>query len=158
MKKHIFLLLAVLFPIYLEAQNVCYIKYTYDASGNRVQREFFCGKPDVDDGSVATDPNDDPPHSRPASIVGGTASTPDANDFDFMVSPNPSDGKYQVQILDKELLGSTLEVLDGRGANVLLKKLDEMQFCLDITHFSNGTYYFYIRKDEKVKTKKVIKR
>jgi len=156
MKKYLTILTILLFPLFMEAQNVCYIKFTYDASGNRIQREFYCGKPDVDDGSEP-DPGGGG-HARPAKIAPSDATNFKVTEFDFAVSPNPSNGKYKVSLLHENLIGSTLDILDSKGHSIHSMKLDAKEFWIDITRYANGAYYFYLRDEKQSKTKKVIKR
>ena len=144
----------------MEAQNVCYIKFTYDASGNRVQREFFCGPPDIASGGTAgsgtTSGGGGSSSKRLPTIIQDTKEDV-LGDYDFLVSPNPSKGKYKISLLNKELIGSTLEILNSGGTRILNQKLDNSDIWIDITQHANGVYYFYIRDEETTKIKKIIK-
>lgn len=155
MKKTITILTILLLPLFMEAQNVCYIKYTYDNSGNRVQREFFCGAPD-NGGRGSQGGNNGGNSNRPAKIVQSNADK-NLSDFDFLVSPNPSNGKYKVSLLQDDLIGSTLEILNASGTSIYKQKLNGKVFWIDITQYANGTY-FYLKDEEQHKAKKVIKR
>jgi len=161
MKKYIVILSTILLPFFVEAQNVCYIKYTYDASGNRVQREFFCGAPDTTSGGTAgngTTGGGGGTSSKRLPTIIQNPKGEDLGNYDFLVSPNPSNGKYKISLLNKELIGKTLEILNSGGIRILNQKLDNSQIWIDITQHANGVYYFYIRDEEHSKTKMVIKR
>ena len=145
--------LAVMLLIHVAviAQNTtyCIIKYSYDASGNRIKREYVC---DVVD---SLDPN------APVQPPAGSARMANPNDANssnvaFEVFPNPTTGMVTV-VQKGAVTNATLQVINETGATVYSKTLSNKEEPVDLSKFSTGVYYFVLRSTQTTTTKKVIK-
>ncbi|WP_300354672.1 T9SS type A sorting domain-containing protein [Fluviicola sp.] len=69
---------------------------------------------------------------------------PQYNDFaeksGFQLSPNPTDGKVEVQILDEKLIGGELVITSTSGTTVLSTKISTKRELLNVSDFAKGTY------------------
>jgi hypothetical protein len=149
MKKLIAILTFIAIANFVKAQNPCYIKYTYDASGNRIKREFICAPVDS---VIEEGPGESDPDCCPSSKLANN----NANNFDFNVYPNPAK-----DIFTLEILGLTNEaniiIYNNFGQQIkhLITSETIMQF--NLMTFSNGVYYISVQTSAEKVTKKIIK-
>lgn len=73
------------------------------------------------------------------------------NDLDIEVSPNPSNGIFEIKNIDEIIELSVINVL---GQVVLYTTNNTI---LDLTIFASGTYILYLKTNTKIYTKKIIK-
>jgi Secretion system C-terminal sorting domain len=156
MKKLIFLTLAFLaFANLLLAQNPCYIKYTYDASGNRIKREFICAPVDSIDGSISNGDDDCCPGSKVAKSF-SNADSKETKNFDFDITPNPAKNELNIAISTQmeHLKGS---IFNNMGQELMQFDLTTANLKLDLSKFSSGVYYIAIQTASKRIIKKFVK-
>jgi Secretion system C-terminal sorting domain len=151
--KSIFFTLFILAMPYcsLFAQVTCLIKYSYDASGNRVKREYLCG--------VNLDPNPDPDYDIETNnnpSVQKMVKSFETNVQDFEISPNPSDGNFHIFFKGEEKTGS-LRITNQAGQLILSKFISESDCGVNLTNFPEGLYYFTMDYNKEVITKKGLK-
>jgi len=119
----------------------CYIKYTYDMTGNRVKREFLCGE-DEGGGGGPIDPED--PNARPAGNNGNT----DNNSVNYLhylvkVFPNPSASIFNLSV-DKVAENASFRVITSKGQILVQGKIMGLITQIDLSAFSTGNYYLEI--------------
>ncbi|MNV02841.1 hypothetical protein D3C71_930810 [compost metagenome] len=82
------------------------------------------------------------------------------NDFaekkGFQLSPNPSDGKVEVNILDESLVGGKLTIVHISGSTVLSTSVSKATETLQIAHFSPGTYVVTIENNGRTSSETLI--
>lgn len=82
------------------------------------------------------------------------------NDFaekkGFQLSPNPSDGKVEVTILDESLVGGKLTIVHVSGSTVLSTSVSRSKETLQLTHFSPGTYVVTIENNGRTSSETLI--
>ncbi len=146
MKKKIFLLLSgMLVCSAIIAQQLplgtCGIVCTYDASGNRLKRVYFCNN------------GVDPYPSR--AKLQETKTTTEAQLIDALY-PNPTTGRFVVTF-SKELRNASVTLTDMNGRQVRQFKGSGYQLNFDVTGLANGTYIVRINDNGLIITKKVVK-
>ena len=109
------------------AQDHCWIKYNYDAAGNRTKRYWWCG-----------DPNQTDPDSQTKSTM--------AQDFGFRLFPNPATEKLQFTSA-QELANAELNVLDIQGRVVYHQRFTGAFLDIDVSPWSAGRYTMNIRTE-----------
>ncbi len=147
MKKLIVTIALIAIAKFATAQNPCYIKYTYDASGNRIKREFICAPLDSVIGGTTTDPD-----CCPGSKLAGNNKAP----FDFNVYPNPTTGIFNLSI-DGSVYDAIITIHNSVG--VLLQKFSTNDAFLELTlrEYASGVYYISVQTNTMKITKKVQK-
>ncbi len=151
--KYILLLILFIAPMLAMAQNPCYVKFTYDDSGNRIKREFVC------------EPVDTIINNGPSGGGGGSSRPimePEEENallaFDFIVSPNPGSGLFTLEIVGLEEVEGTIEVFNSMYGLLLQRPLQRFYEKIDLRSYASGVYYFRLRTAKGVLTKKVIRR
>jgi hypothetical protein len=112
------------------AQDHCWIKYSYDAAGNRIKRYWWCGDPNVIDHEV---------DGEPKSVM--------AKDFGFRVFPNPAKENLQLSS-EQELADADLEVVDLQGRSVYSQRISGTWVDIDVSKFGAGTYSLRLRTEQ----------
>jgi Secretion system C-terminal sorting domain len=142
MKKLLITVLLLISATQIFAQTECYIKYSYDASGNRIKREFICAGRDTLLGN--------PPIGlrRPNTVT--------CNTTEVTVYPNPSTGVYTVafSLATKDAF---LQIINFSGQQVLEKPLQELKSEVDISNLANGLYTFVIKTSWGIESRRVVK-
>jgi hypothetical protein len=153
--KKLFLIIIVLFAIstIIQAQNPCYIKFTYDASGNRIKREFICAPVD----SIINLPNGGGGgNARLTSAQSQSAVNTSATAFDFNVLPNPTNGKVQIVATNNtEILNGI--IYNSIGQEIINFELGMAPQNFDLTNLSAGIYYAVLQSHTQKVTKKFVK-
>jgi hypothetical protein len=147
--------IAILFSIQLFAQDPCYIKYTYDASGNRIKREFICAPVDtlIDVIGDLEDPDDHidfPRLANPHPPKNGLAS------FDCNIIPNPTSGKFAILILG-EASNLEAEIYNSIGQKLFSFAITNTTTNIDLENRSAGVYYVCIKNKQQKLIKKLVK-
>jgi len=118
----------------------CGIVCTYDASGNRLRRVYFCN-------------NGQPYPTKTVKQDVGT--TEEFQQIDALY-PNPTTGKFFITF-SKKLEKAKVMLTDANG-KVLQQLIGEgYQLTFDLYGRANGVYFIRIENDGLIITKKVIK-
>ena len=138
---------------FVEAQNPCYVKYTYDASGNRVKREFICAPVDTIYSGGGTTTDDD---CCPSAKMTNNNNNTNGEDFDFDISPNPANSEISLSINNnnKFISGS---IFNNLGQEILKFEINTNFHKIDLTKFSAGIYYAMLQNEKKKIIKKFVK-
>lgn len=137
MKNFIITGFLLLIPILLLGQNT--VKYTYDASGNRVKREIVLTK-----STVATRSD---------------FFTEELAKRTIKIYPNPTEGQLKVEVSDFEECKSVgLTVVNMQGQIVLKKKMSSATDDLDMSGEASGLYILQINIDGENSSWKIIKK
>lgn len=119
------------------------IKFTYDGSGNRIERVINMTK-----SATALENNDLPI----------TTITDRVKDREIRIYPNPTKGNLKVEVLDfDKIKNATLNLLNMQGQSVMKTKMVTNLADLDISNRPNGIYILQIIIDGKASTWKIIK-
>jgi len=113
-----------------QAQDHCWIKYSYDAAGNRIKRYWWCGDPTLLEHEVDGEPKSDM-----------------AKDFGFRVFPNPAKENLQLSS-EYELSDAHLEIVDLQGRRVHSQRVSGTRVDIDVSRFSAGLYSLDLRTDQ----------
>ncbi len=155
--KNVLLILSVLLAgTTAMAQTHCYIKYSYDDSGNRINREFVC-----DGDSAPDDPEGTTGGGTTTSGGGSTWLATNAEVVDTLVSdvysilyPNPNNGEFWVEFFE-EIPQSKLYILDNSGRIIFQDEITEMKSYIDIRGQKSGLYYVVIYDGTRNETHKL---
>lgn len=133
-------------------QTICYIKYSYDAAGNRTGRSYECG-------------------ANPAYLAPGTSNnntgggslrpsveTNSSSLSNIIVFPNPSKGIFYIkpEALQEEMQ-YLITVRDMHGKMILKKHVTDIMQGIDIKHVSNGEYLIEISQGSAQHILKLLK-
>jgi hypothetical protein len=154
MKRQIKLLIVLgiilFFPITTYTQTV---SFSYDASGNRIQREIiFIEKSEIF-------------HENKQSINNNELADTAAiqhnviiNEVNIIIVPNPNGGKFKVVISGTDENTSASLLLHNLSGTMILKKENMTKITdVDISKQNNGTYFLSIIINDQKETWKVIK-
>ncbi len=137
MKNFIITGFLLLIPILLLGQNA--VKYTYDASGNRVKREIVLTKSAVETRSDLF--------------------TEELANRTIKIYPNPTEGQLKVEVSDFEGSKSVgLTIVNMQGQIVLKKKMNSATEELDMSGEASGLYILQINIDGENSSWKIIKK
>lgn len=147
MKKALFILsLSLITVTKLIAQQGygCAIVFFYDAAGNQVQRQYFCGNLDITGGKAAL-----------------VSTVPQAKDVEITkiasVYPNPTTGRFSI-VFGKELKDATIQIIDMNGKPIQQRKTTgSIKEDFDISNVAAGTYFLRVINKENIITQKIIK-
>lgn len=74
----------------------------------------------------------------------------------FKVSPNPSNGKFQVEFNAK--ISGNLEIIDAKGSKIANKTVvNEKLVDIDLSDKASGIYFIQMSADNKTYSQKIIK-
>ena len=121
--------------------GTCGIVCTYDASGNRLKRVYFCN-------------NGVDPYPSRAKLQEANAAA-EAQLIDALY-PNPTTGRFVVTF-SKELKNASVILTDINGRQVQQFKGNGYQLQFDLSRLANGTYIVRINDNGLIITKKVVK-
>lgn len=129
----------------------CYIRYTYDATGLRVQRYYFCppsggGETDPPPGGGTTSSiSTGEPLPRPAAAVDTLAAFPQDVPEIFITSiyPNPTKDKCTI-VLSAPLASAQVVVYDIKGTLMHREEKSGQQFELQLSHLVAGQYFIAV--------------
>lgn len=120
--------------------NACGIVHTYDASGNRLKRVYFCNNGVNPYPTKANQPN---------------SVTEEVQMVDALY-PNPTTGKFSVTF-SKALKNVGISITDVNGKEVLHLKGNGYKIDFNLSSIPAGTYFIRINDSGNIITKKVVK-
>jgi len=116
----------------------CFIRYQYDDSGNRIQRDWMCISNANSDGNRST------------LVDLDTTST--LRTVHMNLAPNPAAEETRVTFTEDTGVG-TLQVHDSQGRQVLSRTAQGPSFMLNVAAFQSGAYYVsFIQGTERIVT------
>jgi hypothetical protein len=128
LKLTLFLFGCVAFGVEAGAQTPpdhCWVKYSYDAAGNRIKREWWCGDPGGADENAT-------PRSQAVNSIGVRA------------YPNPATESFEV-VTDAEIQSGEAILRDEHSRVVLSQRLHGTRTLFDISGIANGIYVLEVR-------------
>ncbi|MBX7182925.1 MAG: T9SS type A sorting domain-containing protein [Bacteroidia bacterium] len=129
-----FLILFILCNYYSSAQTTSYcppaIKYSYDAAGNRIQRNVYPSCRLEDNGESNNYPGSD------------SLNYANQQGFEIKLFPNPTNGQMQAEatVGFMELEGKAVYIQTMKGELLHKQEIKESSFTLDFTTYSPGYY------------------
>lgn len=145
MKKTVLLVFAIIIGLVSYAQQLplgsCGIVCTYDASGNRLRRVYFCNN--------GVDPY--PVRQKQEEVIA-------LKEFLLVEAlyPNPTTGKFYV-MFSRELKNAKVTLTDIHGKVIQQFFGSGHKLNFDLYGVANGVYMVRIEDNDLVVTKKVIK-
>ena len=82
----------------------------------------------------------------------------DPKEVKIGIFPNPFDGKFTVNLNKIPSNGDEVYVFNSIGKKVYSKNLNSAEINIDLQDFESGIYFIQIKLNEKLYTKKVIKK
>ena len=143
MKRNLSILLFISFSTYALAQNCEKLKYTYDATGNRILRQFTI----------------EPCNQNQARMAGNEEQLPQIATTDYsqlQVYPNPASNMLYVQSIAEQSI-TELYLYDEQGKLVAAKKTNAQTDELPVQNLSKGIYYLHIHIETKPYIYRIIK-
>ncbi|MDT8411423.1 MAG: T9SS type A sorting domain-containing protein [Vicingaceae bacterium] len=136
----------LMFSINSIAQDV---RYSYDASGNRVKREVITiGNPNMR--GATTDSTHQNEHISKNGVM------------EVRLTSNPTKGNLDVTILPNEtnITNTSFQILviDNQGKTIINRKETITNFNINLESYSAGIYYLSIIADKEVSQWKIIKK
>lgn len=139
-----------------QAQSTCYIKYTYDAAGNRIQKSFICDETNVPD----------EPEARPFITANDTSKLNTAiveqnknsvNEGYSLVYPNPNRGTFWVEFKTKEqrAVKRKIYVMNAQGQLIFETSTEELKTYIELKSISSGSYFVVVYDGNKNNTHKI---
>lgn len=125
--------------------GTCGLVYTYDASGNRLKRVYFCNN-----GS-----NPYPSRKVPNDTTLNKLQITEEVQMIDALYPNPTTGTFVVTFRN-ELSNATISVLDISGKVIQQFKGNGYRLNFDLSKYAKGTYVVKIEDHDRIITKKVI--
>lgn len=126
--------------------GTCGLVYTYDASGNRLKRMYFCNN--------GADPY--PTRKAPSDIAIKPLQETEETQIVDALYPNPTTGLFFITF-SKELKNAKVFLMDISGKVVQQMVGNGYKLSFDLSNFASGTYIVRIEDKGLVITKKVIK-
>jgi len=105
----------------------CNIRYQYDASGNRIERDWYCYGGDIRAKSNTTLDSNEVTNSRLTEVY-------------MNVFPNPTSDLLNVQFTENMDAGH-LEIFDAVGRSLLQQQGAGNSVVVDVSDLQAGTYY-----------------
>lgn len=118
------LLCSILVATMCVAQDHCWIKYSYDAAGNRIKREWWCGTPGEPD-------------------PGGEEKS--ARDFGFRLAPVPALDELTLTS-ERVLEHAELQIANAQGRVVLKGTVNGTRTVLNVSSLAAGIYILRLRE------------
>lgn len=106
------------------AQDHCWIKYSYDGAGNRIERKWWCGDPNE------VEHDDDPSMA--------------AQSFGFSVAPNPTSDRFTL-LSEQAVENAALELLNAEGRSAIKITMNGTRCDVDVSKLEAGTYVLTLR-------------
>ena len=143
MKRFYLLFYLALLPVVCTAQGR--IRYSYDASGNRIKREIVMSVPKA----MAKEQNFSQEDQNFSDML---------RDHSIKIYPNPTKGALRICI--SGLKGTdkcSLEVYTTLGVQILTKKVEADNIDINISNQPNGVYLLQITINGQSTTWKIVK-
>ncbi len=156
--KPFLIIILTLISASVYAQTPCFIKYTYDAAGNRIHREFVCEEdhtpdepenPDAGGGTTTSGGNETMLAQGQDTILTSTYT---------LVYPNPNSGDFWVEFKDNnsdEITNRKIYILDIEGKLIMELSTTDKKQKIELTHVSAGNYFVAINDGQKTESHKV---
>lgn len=152
--KNIVLFSVLLFHIMLititaKAQTTCYIFYSYDNAGYRINRQYQC----------ITGPNSNyqgGPVMRQAHGTGTALGNDSIITNTCSLYPNPSNGHFSA-VLKYPVHDADVYIADAKGAVISRKKMDGTETSFDISQYPPGIYVLHLKSKDYEFEAKVVK-
>lgn len=109
----------------LKAQDHCWIKYIYDAAGNRIERQWWCGDP-----NEAEHDNDDKMMAQ--------------GSFGLTLAPNPTRDLLTLSS-ETALANATVKITNGEGRTIHTGRMNGQRMDFDMSTYDAGTYLLVVR-------------
>lgn len=125
---HIRLLLAVVLSIVsaaIFAQEHCRVRYQYNASGDRIQRDWHCWTPGDEENE---------PENWEYKRIGVLEAT------HMQVTPNPANDRFTVVVPGNDANGS-FELINALGEVILTQPANGSISSIEVSDLPNGTYF-----------------
>jgi Secretion system C-terminal sorting domain len=116
---------------------ICLIEYTYDASGNRVHREYAC-------------------HSNSGGSAQRKANTNNTDVLESIVFPNPTTSVFKVKT-NKTLANAYINVYTMQGMRVISYPYNGTEQSYNIGELSDGQYIIELETAKIKQVKKINK-
>jgi hypothetical protein len=130
--------------------NTCGIVYTYDAAGNRTQRQYACNNTGRVAGpeaiaSVVRMPSDTLSDKKPVTVEQVEA-----------LYPNPTTGLFTVTFT-QALKNASVELLDANGRIVQRHQKSGSKMSFDLSGVPSGLYLIVINENGRRFSQRIIK-
>lgn len=128
MCRYIRLVLAVGFGVVSAttyAQEHCRVRYQYNASGDRTQRDWHCWTPGDEENE---------PENWEYKRIGVLEAT------HMQVTPNPANERFMVVVPGKDANGS-LQLINALGEVILTQSASGATSSIEVSDLPNGTYF-----------------
>jgi hypothetical protein len=159
MKKIIFVVALCIFSNFsdLYAQGLppgaCGIRFTYDASGNLIEREFICN---TTTGTMLRTTSIEKGKSDSISVYNENNKAKEETVRVNAIMPNPTTGKFTVT-LSSSLTNGKVMLMDVNGKAIEKRTTSGSILSFNISSQPAGIYFLRIENKEDVFTFKVIK-
>lgn len=110
----------------LLAQDHCWIKYSYDAAGNRIERRWWCGDPHV--------------------LEGGPKMMAESS-FGLTLAPNPTRDLLSLTS-ETEMANATVTITNSEGRAVQTIRMNGKRMELDVSTYDAGAYMLVLRNGQ----------
>ena len=108
------------------SQDHCWVKYLYDAAGNRIERKWWCGDPhEVEQG--------------PKMMVQGS--------FGLTIAPNPTTDLFTLTS-ETAMENAAVELVNSEGRTAARTVLNGNRCEVDVTGLDAGVYSVLIRNGQ----------
>lgn len=122
-------------------QQHCWVKYTYDAAGNRIQRSWWCGQPGPEE-----------------ELLGGPKAAQAEKGYGLVAAPNPANTEFTLRS-EVDLAGAECRITDSQGRTVLTQRASGPTVLFNVAGFAAGAYTLHVRMDtDEFQTKILIAR
>ncbi len=74
----------------------------------------------------------------------------------FAIVPNPSNGIFEVSMLEKTTISCNMEVFDCLGRNIKQTEIKELKTVVDLSGFPKGIYFVKLVSEEGTVVKKIV--
>ena len=133
--------------------DACAVRFTYDATGNLIQRDFFCN---ITDPVVYRTTGTEKGQSNDSINVNSSIDTKEQLVRVNAIAPNPTTGQFTIT-LSSPLNQEKVTLTDLNGRAIEKKTISGAIVTFDISNQPAGVYFVRIENKGKVFTFKVIK-
>lgn len=143
MEKKLILAIIIFFGFLLSTVHAQDIKYTYDAAGNRVKKEFI----------IPNAPGN-------TSLSNNRRFTDKVDSVAIKIYPNPTQGIVNLHFDNTNSQGyssTSIRVIDISGSVLYEKREVRQNIKIDLGNFSNGIYILQLQSNETISNWRIIK-